>query len=93
MLRFLNNYYYLIYSLGICGRYLKSSRPFDGWEKPTDAQIPCGYVPKGALFDGKIVFAGFTKKEGMHGYAGVMTFRTAYADENGWLVFEKQDNT
>ncbi len=77
--------YYLIFSLNGKARYMISDRPFDGWRTPKNPSIPCASVPKGAVWDGKIVFTGFN---GLGGYGGTMTFKTALADENGELVFD-----
>lgn len=81
-----NGRYYLIFSLqGKPAEYLVSDSPFDGWRVPKNPVIPCEAVPKGAVWNGKIVFTGFKR---IGGYAGDMTFKTAYADENGELIFE-----
>ena len=42
-------------------------------------------VPKGAEWDGRMVFTGF---KGIGGYGGSMTFKAATSKENGELVFE-----
>ena len=77
--------YYLVFSL--CGKahYMISDRPFDGFTEPEHSIIPCESVPKGAEWNGKLVFAGFKR---MSGYAGSMTFKAATASENGELIFE-----
>ncbi len=77
--------YYLVFSL--CGKahYMISDRPFDGFIEPENSIIPCESVPKGAEWNGKLIFAGFRK---MGGYAGSMTFKAATALENGELIFE-----
>lgn len=77
--------YYLIFSLRGKAHYMVSDRPFDGWRMLADPVIPCATVPKGAVWNGKIVFAGFVK---MGGYGGNMTFCTATASESGELIFE-----
>ncbi len=79
-----NGRYYLIFSL--CGEahYLYSDRPFDGWVSPSEPIIPCASVPKGGVWNGKIVFSGFRSNGG---YAGTLTFREAGVDENGELVY------
>lgn len=79
--------YYFVYSLHANSYYLYSDRPFDGWKKPKDDYIPCGIVPKAALWEDKVVFTGFKRVLGDE-YAGTMTFKTATADENGELIFE-----
>ncbi len=81
-----NGRYYLIFSLqGKPAQYLVSDRPFDGWKAPENNVIPCEAVPKGAVWNGKIVFTGFKR---IGGYAGDMTFKTAHADDDGNLIFE-----
>ncbi len=81
---FANGYYYLIYSLEGKAYYMYSTRPFDNWQTPRESYIPCSSVPKGALWNGKIVFTGFKR---IDGYAGSMTFRKAVPGENGELIF------
>lgn len=81
---FYNNRYYLIFSLNGRARYMLSDHPFEGWKTPENPEIPCASVPKGAVWEDKIVFTGF---DGIDGYAGTMTFKTATADANGELVF------
>ena len=78
-------HYYLIYSLHGSAHYLYSSKPFEGWQEPKQPVIPCESVPKGAVWQNKLVFAGFSRIEG---YAGKMTFRTAAAAPSGELVFD-----
>ena len=76
--------YYLIFSL--CGKahYMISEKPFSDFREPENSIIPCESVPKGAEWNGKLVFTGFKR---MSGYAGAMTFKAATADENGELQF------
>lgn len=81
-----NGRYYLIYSLHGQAHYLISDKPFEDWREPANSNIPCAVVPKGAVWSDKIVFAGFKRVTG-NAYAGKMTFKSAYADENGELVF------
>ncbi len=80
-----NGRYYLIFSLEGKARYMLSEHPFHGWRMPEHSEIPCASVPKGAVWNGKIVFTGF---KGIDGYAGTMTFKTAISDKNGELVFD-----
>ena len=80
-----NGKYYLVYSLHGTAHYAVSDRPFDGFVEPKNPVIPCESVPKGAMWDGKIVFAGFRR---MSGYAGAMTFKSATALPSGELTFE-----
>ena len=79
-----NGRYYLIFSLNSKAHYMISSRPFDGFYMPIDPIIPCHSVPKGAVWDGKILFTGFQR---LGGYAGTMTFRRADANGDGTLRF------
>lgn len=62
-----------------------SKNPLDGWSMPENPIIPCDSVPKGAVWNDKIIFTGF---KGINGYAGTMTFKSATNDENGILIFE-----
>jgi len=78
-------YYYLIYSLHGKAYYMYSKNPFDGWITPDEPLVPCSSVPKGAIWNEKIVFTGFKR---IDGYAGSLTFKTASNSENGELVFE-----
>ena len=80
-----NGRYYLIFSLKGKAHYMLSNKPFDGFVMPSDPVIPCESVPKGAEWNGKLLFTGFQR---MNGYAGAMTFKAAIANENGELVFE-----
>ena len=82
-----NGYYYLILSLWGESCYMYSKNPFDGWKKPQNSKIACGVVPKGAVWEDKIVFAGF-KPEAKGRYGGGLTFKKATNDENGILIFE-----
>lgn len=77
--------YYLIFSLEGRARYMVSDKPFHGWRMPKSPEIPCASVPKGAVWNDKIVFTGF---KGINGYGGTMTFKTATADEKGELIFD-----
>ena len=81
-----NGRYYLIFSLSGRAHYMISDEPFDNFVMPSDPIIPCSSVPKGAEWNGKLIFSGF---RGMGGYGGAMTFKAATADENGLLVFEE----
>lgn len=77
--------YYLVFSLHGKAHYMISDQPFDGFREPSDSIIPCESVPKGAIWDGKIVFSGFRR---MGGYAGSMTFKIATANDSGELVYD-----
>lgn len=78
--------YYLIFSLRGEAHYMISDQPFKGFHELLNAIIPCESVPKGAIWDDKLVFAGFRR---MGGYAGSMTFKAATALPNGELLFEE----
>ena len=80
-----NGYYYLVFSLRSKAHYMISQKPLDGWRMPENPIIPCDSVPKGAVWNDKIIFTGF---QPINGYAGTMTFATATNDENGVLIFE-----
>ena len=80
-----NGKYYLIFSLRGKAHYMVSDKPFEGFVMPENPIIPCESVPKGAEWDGKLVFTGFKR---MNGYAGSMTFKAATATETGELAFE-----
>lgn len=77
--------YYLIFSLKGKAHYRYSDHPFHGWKTPADDRIPCASVPKGALWEDKILFAGYAAPPKC--YAGTMTFRFATANEAGELIF------
>ena len=76
--------YYLVYSLHGKAHYAVSERPFDGFVEPKNSVIPCESVPKGAIWEDEIVFAGFRR---MGGYGGSMTFKRATALADGELIF------
>ena len=82
-----NGKYYLVYSLWDGTHYAVSDKPFEGFVEPKNPIIPCECVPKGALWEDKLVFAGFKNIFG--GYAGVMSFKQATAKEDGELVFSE----
>lgn len=81
-----NGKYYLVFSLEGKAHYMISNKPFEGFVMPKNPIIPCARVPKGAEWEGRIVFAGFNM---IGGYAGTMTFKAAKAAENGELIFEE----
>ncbi len=83
---FYNGKYYLIFSLQTKAHYMISDKPFEDFVMPSNPIVPCSSVPKCAEWNGRMIFAGY-KSGG--GYAGVMTFKAATADENGELVFEE----
>ena len=80
-----NGYYYLIYSIDAKAHYMYSKEPFGPWIIPENPIIPCSSVPKGAIWNNKIIFTGFAEKGG---YAGTMTFKSAVNNKNGVLIFE-----
>ncbi len=77
--------YYLFFSLHWKAHYLVSDKPFEGWRMPDRPTIPCGAVPKGAVWKDRIVFTGFRP---LGPYAGEMTFSSAAAAEDGDLRFD-----
>ena len=80
-----NGRYYLVFSLRGQAHYMISDKPFESFMMPSNPIIPCSSVPKGAEWNGRLIFTGF---KGMGGYGGSMTFKAARAAENGELVFE-----
>ena len=80
-----DGYYFLVYSLKATGYYMYSKKPFSDWKEPENPVIPCKSVPKAAIFNDKIIFAGYS---GDGSYAGTMTFMQASVKENGELEFE-----
>lgn len=82
--------YYLIFSIGGKARYRYSTKPFSDWTVPKDDCIPCHSVPKGAVWNGGILFTGFVPTDGGK-YAGTMAFLRAEAKENGELLFLPAD--
>lgn len=80
-----NGFYYLIYSLQGKAYYKYSSEPFGKWKTPSNPVVPCSSVPKGAVWNDKIIFTGF---ERLGGYAGTMTFKSATNTPKGELVFD-----
>lgn len=80
-----DGYYYLVYSLKGKGYYQYSKKPFSDWIVPKNPLIPCKRVPKAALWNDKLVFAGFEVEDGS--YAGTLTFLEAEVGENGELIY------
>ena len=81
-----NGYYYLIYSLHGKAYYKYSKEPFGNWLTPKNPEVPCSSVPKGAVWQGEIVFTGFNR---INCYAGTMTFKKAVNNPStGELVFK-----
>ena len=85
---FKDGFYYLVYSLRGKGYYLYSRHPFSDWQVPADPIIPCKSVPKAAVWQDKLIFAGF---DGKGKYAGTMTFLEAIVQENGQFAYKKPD--
>lgn len=83
---FYNGKYYLIFSLKGRAHYMVSDKPFEDFVMPSDPIIPCSSVPKGAQWNGRLIFTGF---KGLGGYGGSMTFKAATSDETGRLLFEE----
>ena len=73
------------FSLQGKAHYRYSDHPFHGWKVPADDRVLCASVPKGALWEDKILFAGYSAPPKC--YAGTMTFRFATASETGELIF------
>ena len=78
--------YYLVFSLNLRAHYMVSDKPFSDFWMPEDPIIPCESVPKGAEWEGRLVFTGFRSPGG---YGGTLTFKAARARETGELVFEE----
>lgn len=72
--------YYLIRD----GHYVYSKQPFSDWIRPEDDLIPSGRVPKSAVWNGRIIFAGFAT-DGP--YAGTLTFLEARRGKDNLLEF------
>ena len=83
--------YYLFCSIRGTAHYLYSDSPFGPWQAPEDPVVPCARVPKAAVWQDKLVFAGFLPEEDFLRYAGTMTFKAASAQEDGQLVFEDRE--
>ena len=81
-----NGKYYLIFSLRGKAYYTVSNKPFENFVMSDDPIIPCESVPKGAQWQGRLIFAGFKR---INGYAGAMTFKAARSDKAGKLIFEE----
>jgi len=82
----LNGIYYLLFSLRSRAQYRYSTHPFDGWCMPENPEIPCASVPKGAVWQDRVVFTGY-ESGNRRRYAGHMTFASAGQRENGELIF------
>ena len=80
-----NGRYYMLGSFHGAAHYRISDKPFSDWRDPKKPVIEGATVPKGAIWNDKVVFTGF---KNIGGYGGSMTFTTATFDEDGELVFE-----
>jgi len=83
-----DGYYYLVFSLHTKGYYQYSRKPFSDWQTPEDPIIPCKSVPKAAVWNDRLIFAGF---DGQGKYGGTMTFLEAVVQEDGQLQYKKMD--
>ena len=75
-----------MFSLGLRAHSMVSDKPFSDFWMPEDPIIPCESVPKGAEWEGRLVFTGFRS---LGGYGGTLTFKAARARETGELTFEE----
>lgn len=82
-----DGWYYLVYSLYAKGHYQYSREPFSGWITPKDPIIPCKSVPKAAIWNDRLIFAGF---DGSGRYGGTMTFLEAEVEKDGTLSFHER---
>ena len=82
---FYHGFYYLVLSLHGTAQYFVSAQPFSGWRTPEKPEIPCGGVPKAAIWHDRVVFTGFDR---IDGYGGNLTFRAASAAPDGTLIFD-----
>lgn len=80
-----NGFRYLIFSLKGKAHYLYSKDEFENLIMPQNPIIPCASVPKGAVWNGHIIFTGFNV---IGKYAGNMTFKKAHNSKEGTLIFE-----
>jgi len=86
--------YYLVFSYGGKATYVFSDSPLgkNGWIHPPEGTvIPCGNVPKSALFRGKRIFAGF-QCENEGGWGGKPIFVQAMQNTDGTLQFSPFGN-
>ena len=84
----MGEYYYITYAYGGKSHYAFSHDRFGegGWNVPENNLIPCGNVPKSALFGHERIFAGFAV-ENVGGYAGDAVFVRAVQRSDGTLEF------
>ena len=89
-----NGKYYLVYSYGGKATYAFSESPLfaDGTLHlpPEGTRIPCGNVPKSALFRGRRIFAGFECAP--RGWGGRPVFVQAMQNADGTLRFAPLEN-
>ena len=81
-----NGKYYLVFTLPGKAQYMVSDKPFVGFAPPSTSGVECAGVPKGAEWNGKLVFVGF---KAVDGYAGTMIFKSATSLDSGELIFEE----
>lgn len=81
-----DGFYYLIYSLHLKGYYQYSKKPFTDWQYPKNPIIPCKSVPKAAVWNDRLIFAGF---DGNGVYGGTLTFLEAVVEGNGELAYKR----
>lgn len=84
---FYHDFYYLVYSNYGIARYFFSRDPFGPWQTPDDPVV--GHeklrVPKAAILNGRLVFAGFVAKENTYG--GHFSLYEAQNHIDGRLTF------
>ena len=80
-----NDMYYLVFSPPGKTQYRYSKSAKGGWICPEQPFIRLGNVPRGDVYGDKIVFCG---ADGHGHWGGTLLTGTAYAKENGELVFE-----
>ena len=85
---FFGGKYYLLFSHGATAQYRFSDKPFSDFTAPDDPTIPCASVPKCAVWNGRILFAGFRAEDC---YAGTVTFCEAEQLPDGTLCFGVPD--
>lgn len=81
-----NGKYYLVFTLPGKAQYMVSDKPFEGFAPSSDSGVECAGVPKGAIWNDRLIFVGF---KAIDGYAGTMTFKAARATHGGALIFEE----
>lgn len=83
---FFKGKYYLIFSeVDSKAEYRYSDSPFDNWQTPAEKFVPCHHTPKAAIWNDRIIFAGFIPTRELWG--GTLTFVEAVPDEKGELRY------